>query len=253
MKICFLGINYGTSYLIKEWYESIIKLNHDAHFYIVDNYSTEQERLDITELCNELGIQLIKFENIGYGQALNRAFSIIQGHYNSSDFAIVGGNLDIRFLNFPINLSTGNYVYVPQVIENNKNKNPFLTKFQSRFLKLYKLAIVLNSPFVLKIIIALFKILRFFPSNIWALHGSLFCFHSSVLSKTKIFNEKSFLYCEELDFASYIEKISKSTFQFTDIKYEHIKNATTSEILESSRSFFNIWKPSFLNWLKRWH
>lgn len=252
MKICFLGINYGTSYLIKEWHKSIVDLNCDAQFYIVDNFSTEQERYDVTALCNELGIHLIKLENIGYGSALNKAFSIIQGHFEDCDFAIMGGNLDIRFLNLPVNLNPGNYVYVPQAIENNKNKNPFLTKFQSRFLKLYKLAIILNSPFILKIIIALFKVLKFFPSKMWALHGSLFCFHSSVLSQTKIFNEKSFLYCEELDFACYVEKISKSSFLTTDIKYEHFRNAATSEILKTSGSFFKIWKPSFINWLQRW-
>lgn len=252
MKICFLGINYGTSYLIKEWHQSVIDLNRDAQFYIVDNYSTEQERLDTIGLCNELGIYLIKLENIGYGSALNKAFSVIQGHFKDCDFVIMGGNLDLRFLNLPANLSPGNYVYVPQVIENNKNKNPFLTKFQSRFLRLYKLAIISNSPLTLKIIIALFKVLKFFPSKTWAIHGSLFCFHSSVLSKTEIFNEKSFLYCEELDFACYVERISQSSFLTTDIKYEHYRNATTSEIRKRSISFFNIWKPSFVNWLQRW-
>lgn len=252
----FVSVNYDSSSLIVEWYQSIKSLDHNSSFILVDNFSSDLERESAINICTELNIKIILSENVGYGRALNVVYKYILDTYEVLDeITVFSGNLDVYFKSLPCYLPKGNYVYVPKVFEGNRNRNPFLTKFQSRFLRLHRFSLKSKNIAVFKSVIVLLKITSFIPSKIWAIHGSLFCFNGRILNTSvngALFNEKSFLYSEELEFASYIDNVSKSTFINTDIICEHDAHVSTSKLICSTNDFFEVWSPSFYEWLVRW-
>lgn len=250
MKKIFIAVNYNTSGLIEGWYHSIKKICEDNVLYVVDNFHSELEREKVNIVCERLNVNVLESENVGYGRALNKCFSIVKSEHK--DCIIVAGNLDVTFLNFPSDLPAGNYVYVCKAMEGIKDRNPFLTIFQKKFLHLHKFSMLSDNIFIFSAVIFLIKLAGIFPSKLWAVHGSIFCFHSSLLSDINIFNDNTFLYSEELEFASYIEHISKSEFKFTNITYHHAAHAATFSIIKKKRDFLAIWKPGFANWQKRW-
>lgn len=249
----FIGVNYGTSNLIESWWRHISKHTKDAKFIIVDNFKSQNERKKVEKICNNYKITLIKLDNIGYGKALNIAIKYCVNQQNKVPAIIFAGNLDIEFSHIPKKLEHGNYVYIPKVMEGYKNRNPFLTKLQKKVVGLYRVQLPFSSPIALNIMISLTKFLGFFPSPTWATHGALFCFNMQVIdSSLNVFNEESFLYCEELEFASYMEK-QGAIFLDSNIACNHIGGVATSSIISSKKDFLKIWKPSMKNWINKWH
>lgn len=246
----FIAVNYGTSYQIKLWRESIVGLVKDPVFIVVDNYKDSAETNFVETLSKDLDFILLKSSNVGYGRALNIAFDYIKENYQEA--IVFAGNLDLHFKKIPENFPDGDYVFLPKVLEGVRNRNPFLTRFQKRFLFLHLLPINFNSPFLLMLNIYIFRILSWFPSSVWAVHGSLFCFDIRLLtfSRQKVFNEKSFLYAEELEFAMFIE--GHASILPSEVTCEHIGGVCTGDVVKSRKDFFNIWKPSMENWFKRW-
>ncbi|MBY7962943.1 hypothetical protein KW476_11060 [Vibrio fluvialis] len=252
-KIYIIGVNYGTSNLIIPWYNSVVDKAPQASLVVVNNYHSSEENERVNKIVKDLDITLISSENVGYGRALNKAINKIKSEISDGENVIfLCGNLDIKFKEIPKTFAVGKKAYVPVVSELGKNRNPFITKIQKRFLPLHKLSINTNNIIVFMGVITILKILSFIPSKIWATHGSLFCFNSSCLCDDEnIFNEDTFLYSEELEFASYIESIG-AKFVNTSLTYEHMAHAATFSIISDKSRFFEVWKPGFINWLKRW-
>lgn len=248
----FIGVNYKSSKCIIPWVESIYHLDEKANVFLVDNFSSNRER----EICEKLAIEynfiLIPSDNIGYGRALNLAFSYLKNNFNPSIKTVVyAGNIDIKYNRIPNNISYGNYVYLSEAVEGNRNRNPFLTELQAKILPIYNLVLKTNSVLILKGIIGLNKVIGFIPSNVWAIHGSLFTFNGSLLEHgNTIFNENSFLYCEEIEFASYFHE-KKFKIVPSDIIYSHDAHVSTAAVVSDLSDFLKLWKKSFFNWNKR--
>jgi hypothetical protein len=251
MNYFFISVNYKTSGLIQQWADSIYKFIPDAKLIIVDNFSTIEERRKVVALSKEISFHIIETENEGYSSGLNKGLTtIFPGLKNSIIFCC---NLDIEFLNIPKNFETGHYVYIPEIIESNrKNRNPFLTRFQKKLIPIYKFAANKKSVNLYLIAIILNKIAGLFKSKIWAIHGSLFCFNSLLLEKsiTLPFNSESFLYAEEYEFASYIEK-NNGKFVTSELIAFHHSHTATSEIISNTKGFMKYWSPSFLNFINK--
>jgi hypothetical protein len=248
----FITVNYGTSDLIEKWVVSIRRNINNSKITIVDNFYSDREREKTKQVCEKLNVNLILSSNIGYGRALNKAINYAF-QVENGNFLIFAGNMDIEYINIPKKIHNGKCVFVPQIIENKRNnRNPFLTKIQKKVFIIYYLAGLLNSINFLKIAIGINKIVSLIPSQIWATHGSLFCFNSKCIENSReIFNESSFLYCEELEFASFMENID-AIFIKADIKVFHFGQVATKEVNKSKKDFFTLWWPSFKNWWKRW-
>jgi hypothetical protein len=218
---------------------------------VVDNFKDTKERNKVTQLCSALKIVLIESDNIGYGRALNKAIEFCLKDSQDKECIIFAGNLDIAYKNIPSSLPSGKLVYVPLALEENRNRNPFLTRLQRRSLSLHKMTLITKSTIILMCVVLLIKFLGKFPSPIWTLHGSLFVFNSKCICHDDVFNNDSFLYSEELEFGSYMEK-HNSEYILSEIVYEHSAHAATSDLIKSRIDFTKTWIPSFQNWISRW-
>jgi len=252
IKNYFITVNYNTSSLIDNWIDNIREHAINSEIVIVDNYSTEEELQNVVEICIKKSVHLIESSNVGYGRGLNKAIKYSIEKENNVAFNIYAGNLDVSFSNIPTDLPSGKYVYIPEIKEKNRlNRNPFLTELQKYILPLYYLSGFLQSSLLLSMTTGVNKLVGYFPSKIWAIHGSMFCFNSTILQEKTIFNDNSFLYCEELEFASFIES-NNIKYITTNIRLEHFGQVATGNINTSKKKFLKLWWPSFENWSNRW-
>ena len=248
----FISVNYGTSHLIQSWIESIHK-SYKGKFKIivVDNFKSDSERKKVLDLTKRLEFHVIKSKNDGYGMGLNKGIDYVKEISKDENDKLFVGNLDIVYLKLPDNLPNGKFVYIPCAIEGRRDRNPFLTKLQSKFLFLHKISCKFNSKLILFLVILLIKIIGYKKSPIWTLHGSMFSFNLKSLQSENLFNADTFLYSEELEFGSYMERAGVK-FIDTEIKYVHTAHAATSKIINSRNDFLRLWKSSFNNWITRW-
>lgn len=251
MKLVVASVNYGTSHLIEQWATSIKKHKPDAELIIVDNLYDNDERQKATKICRDLCITLIESENLGYGAGLNIAIKYYKSNMTPSPSdVILLGNLDILFERINIPNINEPRAFIAYGLENNKKLNPFLTLAQKKILFIHSIPANFNSSLLLYCTTAIVKIFSLLKSPPWTTHGSLFCINSAALDESEIFNQNSFLYSEELEFGSHLEKTSIK-LENIDIRYQHIPHAATSRIISGHKRFFKYWKPSFLNWYEK--
>ena len=251
----FISVNFGTSDLISDWSGAIRRLCTNPKLILVDNFHSELERSLVRDKVREQGIKLVELDNVGYGAALNEGLKraredILDVIMEPAIF--FASNLDVKFTSLPDCLPNGSLVFVPKITEGRRSRNPFLTKLQRQCLALYSLSALAGSLKIYYCAVILNKVLGIFPSGIWAIHGSLFCFHSSLHDPSNpIFNEKSFLYCEELEFASYMDSAGAS-YVSSDIKASHTSHVSTEYYTSKMERFFELWQKSYRNWRVRW-
>lgn len=248
---CFISVNYGTSALINEWVANIRGFEPSALILIVDNFKSKEERENIKDLSSKLDFILLESDNVGYGRALNLAIKYCRNLTSDSDIIYFAGNLDIKYISIPAVFPSGKFIYQAKACERKRDRNPFLTRLQKKALFLHLLTLKTNSPIVLLFVTSILKLLGMVRSKIWTVHGSLFCFNEKCLSDMEVFNEKSFLYSEELEFGSYME-LHHCEFIKVDLSYSHDAHVATGALINSKRKFIQVWRPSFINWMVRW-
>ncbi len=251
LKYYFITVNYKSSNLIEKWASSIFKFVPKAELIIIDNFSSLEEREMVSMISKKINFELIESENEGYSSGLNKGLEKVLSLNEES--VIFCCNLDIEFKNIPNCFPTGKKIHIPKIIENGrKNRNPFLTRFQKYFIPLYKIAAKKRSIYLYFIAIVINKIAGIFSSKIWAIHGSLFCFNSSLIDNINNlpFNSDSFLYGEEYEFASFVEK-SGGEYIKSEIIVFHDSHSSTSELINNNSNFMKYWAPSFLNFTEK--
>lgn len=250
--IC-VGVCYDAFSSVPNWHASIIKQQPNARVILVDNFSNAQHRNKIAAYCTENGIELITLPNVGYGVALNRAIEYLSSYRDlgcEAQTVLVMGNIDVEFKYLPSTIPQKK-VYIPDATDGVRILNPFLTRCQKKFLKFHDFAERLDSKLILIIGILVLKCTRFFPSKPWAVHGSIFALDLQLATGAVIFNSNTFLYSEELEFASWVEK-NDFELDYSEISYEHTGGVSTFEYRRSFKKFFSVWKVSFKNWRNRW-
>lgn len=251
----FIAVNYNTSSFISGWARSILDLDDKAIIILVDNFSNILERNMVIKICNSLDITYLLSENVGYGSALNFAIDYIhKTHSFKHDWNVIvhAGNLDIEFKHVPDNLPKGNYAYMLRAKEGGRNRNPFLTNLQKKFLSMHRLSLNLNSTAWFKFVIIFLRVISYIPSSPWTTHGSLFSVsYSALKQKGPIFDENSFLYSEELEYGSWLSHEPLTKLIECDGEYEHSPHAATKNVNSNFKDFFKLWKPSYRNWLNK--
>lgn len=251
-KLAFISVNYGTSHLISNYVLSIKNLISNAQIVIVDNYFSEEERLKVIEICKLLNVEVVENINNGYGNGLEIGINFVKREFEDISFFVLS-NIDLIFTKFDYKETDYACGYIPKSLNNGQYvDNVFMTKFQKLFINIHKIPFLRKNKNMFLLKILFFKLLKFIPSKAWAVHGS--CFIISWNNKDiiqPIFNKNTFLYSEELEVASYMEK-NGMPFISSNILIEHIGSVSTEKSFSSLSDKMDIFVESFDNWYSRW-
>ena len=245
-----VAVNYKTSELIGRWAASIRRCAQiDSQLYVVDNFSSEQEGLQTINACSSASIKLIKSLNIGYGAALNLGIAeALKDGMKAGDWLLLS-NMDVEFQCLDLEGSE-RVVSVCQCLQSGQDMNPFLTALSKKALPIHVLSARLESPLLKKCALAAQSLLKLLPSVPVAVHGSAFIFRWDQGYSIPIFNDKSFLYCEELEFMSWAER-NFCELRASKTSFTHIGEVVSAHaVFETSR--FHNWCKSMMNWSDRW-
>jgi len=250
--MAFVAVNYGTQSLIYKYASSIKALIPNAIIVVVDNYFSEIERAEVTALCKNLDVTLVKNKNNGYGNGLEVGVSYLKSN-NISVSLLVLSNIDIIFSRFDYKRVDYSCGFIPKLERGgDASENVFMTHFQRRFLFVHRIPFFRKNKYIFLSKIILFKILKIIPSDIWAIHGSCFIFYyKDEAIQQPIFNSKTFLYSEELEVASYMEANCMPLLS-SNIHFEHVGGVSTNRLFPSLSKKIDIFVDSFDNWYKRW-
>jgi len=245
----YLGVNYNSSSTLNATLPIWKSLGGVDFIYIVNSFSDNLELINIKKICSAHSAILIESENRGYGSGLNVGLDyILKNHITNYDKTVIFfGNIDI----FPqskidtVIFEKSNDVLIPNIYQDNKILNPFLTTFQAKFLWILRLSSSLNSIMLMYLWIVIKKLLSNVPSTVNAIHGSLFILRLDQLKVLQpIFDERVFLYCEEMFYST---KVNRIGFRFKECKlnFEHIGSVSTGAYFKSKNKFrFQNWRNS---------
>lgn len=244
----FLCVNYDSTDFVEKWANSINKLNLDCEKVVVDCYHSTDEREKIKKLAESMCFDLLYVDNIGYGRGLNLGLSYLSAKIKETQFSIMFGNSDIEFTSIG-NIGDETVCIAPEIFEGSRNRNPFLTRFQGRFLWLYDLAYYLRSRIIKRLASVVMKGLSIVPSKTYAVHGSLFVVenHIPILP----FNENTFLYCEEMEFAEYLMHQGIRIVKSENYSGKHFGGVSTSKAFVGTKHKFSNWRVSWKNYRDR--
>ena len=250
MKIIVAAIEYNTPNLIDLFINEWVNVECVVKIYIGSTtLNKSSSQFQLFNIVNNIEIYYIDLLNNGYGVALDTLINLIkvdiEFDFNDINYLFIG-NIDV----YPIKIDVPDYlndqskVPIINIIENGRNRNPFLSILQKRFIFLFKLPLIFNSFKVLLCIILIMKFLKLFKSKPWSVHGAFFCFNMNMLKVDKPFFNNSFLYCEELFFARNLENLNIELVK-SEISVNHIGGVSTTYIISSkNQSFFKFWKQS---------
>ena len=128
-----------------------------------------------------------------------------------------------------------------------------MTTLQRKFIWVYSPAAKLKSNTLFFLAALFIRLVGKVPSGPYATHGSVFCLNGLALEAIRepIFNRKSFLYWEEIDYADLLNKYRIPLIE-SDILAVHARNAATFEIVRSRKTVINYWATSWKNWANRY-
>lgn len=244
--ITYICVNYDSSAILdvslKSWRDAAPEIN----LIVVDNYSSDKERAAVNDICRKHQAYLIESENNGYGSGLNRGVGHIINSSVSSDEAhyIFFGNVDVVPSGKIGNFNVYGAVPILNIATLGKNENPFLNTCQAKFIWIMCIAARLESQFLLYLWLVIQKCLKRICRNVAAVHGSLFCLEirqAKILHP--IFDERVFLYCEELFFMRKVRN-HKLDYVETSLNFEHFGSVSTGKTIKKNKKEF------FLNWAK---
>jgi len=244
-----VGVNYSSHEILKKYLEKWSAIEGIRHIVIVDCFSSEEELVRVKGMCASTGrCTLIALDNVGYGSALNIGLEKVvsladRGPQSDQDLIVLFGNIDVLPLKVPAQSLGNSEVPLLKIYENGKQRNPFLTAFQTQFLWVAKLASKYKSRILLNIWKTIYRITKIIPSEgVYAAHGAMFALSVNQLKLcSPIFDLRVFLYCEELFFARAIHR-SGLKLAASNISVEHIGSVSTSQTIKRDRRIF------FENW-----
>lgn len=254
MRHIFCIVNYGTSNELKSYLDSIdliFENSNDYTVFIADNYSTEAERLNVRNLkVLHPNLVIAEYENIGYGNALNNLNKLVISIYPNEQLRLVFSNADLKLIFYNEQRFMNGTAYLVNI---NGRKSLFLTQLQSATIKYFKVENLFNKIWTFRVYLVIQNILGFLPSKTFASHGSVMIFDawSNNLQNKLIFNTRTFLYSEELEFGSWIESMN---YRWSNMGwyFKHIESASIKKIYPTNSSKLPLFKLSLINWRRRW-
>lgn len=241
-KFIVIGVNYDSYLYAENFVVKWVERESVQNVILVDNFSSERERIAIRALGTIARVTVLESANRGYGCALNLALKYVDENCDCTQSVILFGNVDVEpDVLVPVSVKPASLPEVA-VIEGSRDRNPFLTQLQKRLIGLYGHAAKTHSRTLLRMCLALNKAFAIVPSRTWAVHGALFAIPGTLISGFRdVFSPDVFLYCEELFFARKVEALGLH-FQRCGISVRHVGGVSTGSTLRAnSDRFFENW------------
>jgi len=238
-------VNWNSGSQLKECIDSIQKADKSQcsleKIIVVDNASSDNSIALLSQNVQNLKI-IQNDENLGFGKACN------QGAFESKSEFILFLNPDMlvyetTFLNLfeyiKMNAKAEEAIYGVQLLDEEKNiqkscaRFPTLWSFTVRSLGLNKL----NSKVFKSYTMEDWKHEN--TQNVNQVIGAFFMVKREIFEKLNGFDERYFVYYEELDFSKRVHALGYKTLYVTESQAYH-KGGGTSEQVKAKRLFYNL-------------
>lgn len=245
----FVLVNFRSETELKISIQSIELLNTRRRIVVIDNSSSEKY------LGGQLGeVEYVCSGNIGYGRALNKGLRRIRAEVKETD-VVFCMNADVVIENCGDSVVTAKERFFVPEIRNRRGgytKGIFL-KLPSRYICKAIAETGYQSNFWLfRAVAFVHKLILWLPARVYATHGCCFAFSGKVLalSTEDIFNENTFLYSEELEYAEFMYRLGVMA-KGSNIKISHVGGVSTGVELDRSKKQ-QLFYDSMINWKTRW-
>jgi len=259
MKLSIIIVNWQTKDLLKKCLESIFYYgkNIDYEIIVIDNASTDGSQGTIKQFSN-LAIKPFKFilnnQNLGFAKAVNQGIRISEGNFIlllNPDTEIKENTLNkmIEFMEThrKAGIAGGKILNPDGTVQLSVRKFPELI---SQIIVLLKLHHFLKdfSP-VKKYFVLDFDYSK--TQEVDQLMGSFFMIRKKLLDEIGLFDERLFIWFEEVDFCKRAKNKDWQIFYYPEAEIIHQKAASFSQVLP----FKNQWQfnKSLLYYFKKHH
>lgn len=253
----FVVLVYRNTDVLKGFFESVRQKVSDYKVILVNSFYDEQSLDECRQYAETYHADFIPIENRGYGYGNNVGIEYVLGNYYF-DYLIIS-NSDIILENID-NLpdSKDALVIAPDTtLLNGKKQNPNIVCRSKSFLTLLKLAYRKNnmlfwdgSHVISRLTRELFRFYKMFvikkQYRIFGCHGSFFIvtYKASKLLHP-LFNDRMFLYNEELYLAFNAESKNIPIYYIPSVKVTHLEGASTDAGVTDKAKCFERNKQSF--------
>lgn len=252
-KHIFVILVYKNTKVLHDFFDNF-KLK-DSHVIVVNSYYDEQSLNDCESIAKSNSASFINIENKGYSYGNNIGIKYALSNY-TFDFLIVS-NSDIvikQWKNLD-NYCNQNCIIAPQInILTNKNQNPNIPYFSKiAYYNLLRKGYRHNNKIWIRLAQLFSRISREFylcfnkfktqkkeAKRIFSAHGAFIIFtYKSICTLNPVFNDRMFLYNEELYLAFRCKLMNIDIFFDDEIKILHLEGASSSSVSknENKKSF----------------
>lgn len=266
MELSIIIVSYKTKNLLKNCLKSVFNSRIDFPFevIVVDNNSNDGSVEMIKEEFKEVRL-LVNKKNVGYGKANNQGMKIAKGDYIlllNSDTEIINDAISkmVEWLGKIRNVGVAGCKLLYK-----DGKTQQSAGYLPRLSKIFLWQTFLDDLPVLRDLIKPYQVsnLNFYQKEheVGWVTGAFFLLKREVFEKTKGFDEKIFMYGEEVEWCYRIKKAGFKIFYTPIASIYHLKGGSNQEINESAviseykgiLYFFAKHKPkweiNFLPWI----
>ena len=260
--IIFVVLVYKNIDVLKDFFRTL-QIPFLYHVIVVNSYFDAGSEKACQKVAKENGATFIPVPNNGYGTGNNIGCQYAVENFNFGYLIISNSDIIIKELSYLKKIQNKVAVLAPETrMLNSHRQNPNIPFNSWAYMSLLKMGYKLNSPWIKKVGLAinklyreiLFLYIKMFKRDyvkVFSAHGSFIIFTFGALVKLMpIFNDKMFLYNEELFLAYKCRKASIPIYYAPKLKVVHLEGASSTE---SDNSWKNK-KESFnvlMEWLEK--
>lgn len=260
-KFVFVVLVYKNLEVLDAFFRSL-NIN-DSRVIIVESFSDEETAHKCKTIAFQHSADYISIENKGYGYGNNEGVKYALNHYRFDYLVISNSDIiieDIDKLDSVVK-DLKSFVIAPLVkrVRDNKRQNPNIVRYSSIYYGLLRYAYNKDSEFAKtlahiisrvqrEVFIIKEKMTKKPTYKIFSPHGSFIIFsYDAILKLNPLFNERMFLYNEELFLGLHCKNENIPVYFTPLIKIKHFEGASTSD----KEKEFKRYQQSFLE-LDKW-
>lgn len=259
--IVFVVLVYKNVDILRDFFKSLI-IPYTYKVIVVNSFYDESSNEGCKKIATENNADFLEIPNKGYSYGNNVGCQYAIDHYLYTYLMISNSDVILNDFDYLYQLNNKLAVYAPDtVMLTGHRQNPNIPYKSRLFLWLLSLAYKYESNTILRMAhvvnrlyreayLLLSKLLNKKCIRIFAPHGSFIVFtYQASVEMNPIFNDKMFLYNEELFLGFYCKRLGVPVFYAPKLKLTHLEGASSNA---KSNSWSNH-KQSFMelqSWIK---